>query len=120
LPFGFAKTTEDCKLRRRYFALQADDIYMNKEKARAVLEDELRKYRAKPYAALKDMIGQVDAYQITTLDGLAYQIEIQILWDGKPDADIRVIGAIDDGGWAAFSPSCDDFIMTPAETFLDE
>ena len=93
---------------------------MNKENAKAILADELRKYRAKPYAALKDMIGQVDAYQITTPDGITYQIEVQILWDGKPDADIRVIGAIDDGGWAAFSPSCDDFIMTPAETFLDE
>ena len=93
---------------------------MNKVKAKLVLVEELSKYRALPYATLKGMVGQVDAYEVTTPDGLAYQIEVQTMWDGKPDAAIRVIGAIDDGGWAAFSPLSDDFIIMPNGTFLDE
>ena len=93
---------------------------MNKTKARALLADQLSRYRAKPYAVLKDMVGQVDAYEIATPDGKAFQIEVQIMWDGKPDADIRVIGAIDDGGWTAFSPLSDDFIVTSKGTFIGE
>jgi hypothetical protein len=47
-----------------------------------------------------------------------YQIEILFLWDGKPDADIRVIGS-------AFSTPMgksisDDFILAPNGTFIDE
>ena len=57
---------------------------------------------------------------MTTPDGMIYQIEVPILWDGKSDADIRVIGVIDDGGWTAFSPLSDDFIMAPAGKFLGE
>ena len=85
---------------------------MDREQAVTILAEQLGQYRTKPYAELKDLVGQVDAYEVATPDGLAYQIEIQVLWDGKPDADIRVIAAIDDGGWTAFSPLSDDFIMT--------
>lgn len=93
---------------------------MDKERAAAVLADQLTLYRTKPYAALKDLIGQVHAYEVSTPDGLVCQIEIQAFWDDKPDGDIRVIGSIDDGGWSAFSPLSDDFIMTPDGTFLGE
>lgn len=37
---------------------------MDKEKARAVLSEALRPYRAKSYAELRDLIGQNDVYQI--------------------------------------------------------
>lgn len=93
---------------------------MDKKKAAMVLADQLGLYRAKTYDMLKDMVGQVDAYEVMTPDGSAYQIEIQVFWDGKPDGHIRVIGAIDDGGWRAFAPLTDDFIMTPDGTFLGE
>lgn len=93
---------------------------MDKEKAMAVLAEQLRLYRTKSYAELKDLLDQVDAYEIETPDGLSYQIEIQVFWDGIPDGNIRVIGAIDDGRWRAFSPLSDDFIMTPDGAFLGE
>ena len=93
---------------------------MDKEKAMAVLAEQLRLYRTKSYAELKDLLGQVDAYEVATPDGLSYQIEIQVFWDGIPDGNIRVIGAIDDGRWRAFSPLSDDFIMTPDGAFLGE
>ncbi len=93
---------------------------MNKEKAMAVLAAQLRRYRTKSYAELKGLLGQVDAYEVATPDGLSYQIEIQVFWDGIPDGNIRVIGAIDDGRWRAFSPLSDDFILTPDGAFLGE
>ena len=93
---------------------------MDKEKAMAVLAEQLRLYRTKSYAELRDLLGQVDAHEVATPDGLSYQIEIQVFWDGIPDGNIRVIGAIDDGRWSAFSPLSDDFIMTPDGAFLGE
>ncbi len=93
---------------------------MDREKAMAVLAEQLERYRTKSYTELKDLLGQVDAYEVATADGFAYQIEIQVFWDSKPDGDIRVIGAIDDGGWRAFSPLSDDFIITPDGAFLGE
>ena len=93
---------------------------LDKEIAMAVLAEQLGLYRTKPYAVLKELIGRVDASEVATPDGLAYQIEIQVFWDDKPDGDIRVIGAIDDSGWRAFFPLGDSFIMTPDGAFLGE
>ncbi len=93
---------------------------MDQEEAAAVLAEQLKRYRDKSYGALKALIGEVDAYDVTTPEGSWYQIEIQVFWDDKPEGDIRVIGAIDDGGWRAFAPLGDDFIMAPDGSFVDE
>ncbi len=93
---------------------------MDKEKARAVLAEALQPYRAKSYAALRDFIGEIDVYQIANPDGSDFQIEIQAIWDGNPDSEIRVLGCIDDGGWSAFSPLSDDFVMAPDGSFVGE
>lgn len=45
--------------------------------------------------------------------GTDYQIEIEVMWDGKGGGDLRVLGSIDDGGVRAFCPLCDSFIVTP-------
>ena len=52
--------------------------------------------------------------------GVTYQIEIEAFWDSEPGGDIRVLGSIDDGGWRAFAPLCDDFILTPAGQLIGE
>lgn len=93
---------------------------MDKEEAAAVLAEQLGLYRNKSYAALKQLIGQVDACEVVTPGDTLYQIEIQVFWDDKPDGDIRVIGAIDDGGWRAFSPLTDSFFLAPDGSFVDE
>ncbi len=85
-----------------------------------MLAGQLEAYRAKGYPALKAMIGDVEAYEVPNPDGDTFQIEIDVVWDGKPDGDICVLGAIDDGGWSAFSPLSDDFIMTPDGTVVGE
>ena len=93
---------------------------MDKEKARAVLAEALQPYRAKSFAALRDLIGQIDVYEIANPDGPDFQIEIEAFWDDKPDGDIRVMGAVDDGGWSAFFPLCDNFIVAPDGSFVGE
>lgn len=93
---------------------------MDADKAKTVLADHLVIYRTKPYEELKAMVDQVQAYDVASPDGLAYQIEVQVRWDDKPDGNIRVTGAIDDGGWRAFLPITGDFIVTPDGTFLGE
>ncbi len=94
---------------------------MDKEKARAALAEALQPYRAKSYAALRDLIGQTDVYQIANPDGSDFQIEIEAFWDGKPDGDIRVMGGVDDGGFrSAFSPLSDDFVVAPDGSFVGE
>ncbi len=93
---------------------------MDKEKARAVLLEALRPYRAKSYAELRDLIGQNDIFEIENSDDSDFQIEIQVYWDHKPNGNICVSGGIDDGGWSAFSPLCEDFILAPDSSFFGE
>jgi hypothetical protein len=52
--------------------------------------------------------------------GVTYQIEMQVFVDDAARQTLRVMGAIDDGGWRAFSPLCDDFILSPDGSFVGE
>ena len=52
--------------------------------------------------------------------GHRYSIETSVFWDGAKDRDLRVIVAIDDGGWRAYAPMTDDFIMSPDGSFVGE
>ena len=93
---------------------------MNKEKAGAVLSEVLKPYRAKSYAELKTLIGQIDVHEIENAEGSDYQIEILVYWDKKPNGDICVSGGVDDGGWSTFSPLGEDFILAPDGSFIGE
>ena len=93
---------------------------MDKEKARVVLARALRPYRAKSYAELRGLIGQVDAHEVANPDGTDIQIEIEAFWNIRPDGNICVLGSVDDGGWSAFSPLCDSFIVAPDGSFVGE
>ena len=93
---------------------------MDKDEARKILAHELARYRAMSYADLKGRMGDVDAFETKGPSGAEYQIEIEVMWDGKPDADLRVMGGIDDGGLrSAFSPLTDDFVIAPDGTLMN-
>jgi hypothetical protein len=97
------------------------EVVMDKEEARALLAEQLGRYRAKTYAELKGLIDEIDAFEITGKDGVSYQVEIHLYWDVKPEGNICVGGSIDDGTWrGAFSPVTLDFIMAPDGTFVGE
>ena len=93
---------------------------MDNQEARELLAKKLADYRRLRYADLVAKIGDIDSLEVTGPSGVDYQIEIQFTWDGKQDGDVRVMGGIDDGGWRAFAPLCDDFIMSPDGRFVGE
>jgi hypothetical protein len=94
---------------------------MNKQEAIEIIKQQLEPYRAKHYSELIKMIdAEPKNYQYTAPSGAIYNIEIQAVWDDKPNAAVRVHGAIDDGGWRAYSPLSDDFIKNPDNEFIGE
>jgi hypothetical protein len=88
--------------------------------AKAHLAPHIGRLRRMSYAELGDRVrkSDVETHEIAESDGTSYQIEILFLWDGKPDADIRVMG------FCFINPSgrsiCDDFILAPDGRFIGE
>ncbi len=87
---------------------------MDREEALGLLNAKLDDYRKMSYANLVAKIGDEEVLEVTGASGTEYQIEIQLMWDHKPNGDVRVTGAIDDGTFrGAFMPVCEDLIVTP-------
>ena len=66
------------------------------------------------------MLGDIETFQINGEAGVQYQVEFQAFWDDNLKQNIRISGAIDDGGWRAFSPITDSFIVAPDGSFVGE
>lgn len=58
--------------------------------------------------------------EVTGPSGVVYQVEVEAFWDDRKRRDLRVLASIDDGGWRAFSPLCDDFIIATDGSFVGE
>ncbi len=86
---------------------------MDRSEALKLLNAKLDDYRKLSYAELAAKIGDEEVVEVTGPSGTVFQIEIQITWDGKPNGDVRVLGAIDDGGWRAFLPLTSDLLISP-------
>lgn len=86
---------------------------MDREEALSLLNAKLDGYRKLSYDQLAARVGDEEFPEVVGESGTQYQIEIQIVWDDKPDGAVRVLAAIDDGGWRAFMPLCDSLLMTP-------
>ena len=94
---------------------------MNTADARAVLIQELARYRARSYSELvHELLGKQDTYEVKSSTGIKYQVEIQAFWDDKPNDILRVMGAIDDGGIRAYVPMTEDFLIAPTGEFIGE
>lgn len=93
---------------------------MDKAEARSLLSQELSRYRRLPYAELFSLIDHSETLERAAPSGVVYQIEMQVFVDDVSRQTLRVVGAIDDGGWRAFSPLCDDFILAPDGSFVGE
>lgn len=71
-------------------------------------------FREKQHSDLVEMIGgNPITGEITAPSGTWYQYEIEVFWDSVPDQNVRVVGAIDDGGVRAYCPLCGSFIKAP-------
>ena len=93
---------------------------MDHQIAYAVLDDRLKVLRQYTYQNLVTLIGRPDTNTAVGKDGKTYQLETQVFWDRKKGGDVRVIVAVDDGGWRAFKPLSDSFIMARDGTFVGE
>jgi len=93
---------------------------MDHQIAYTILADRLKVLRHYTYQDLVTLIGRPDTNTAVGEDGKTYQLETQVFWDRKKDGDVRVIVAVDDGGWRAFKPLSDSFIMARDGTFVGE
>jgi hypothetical protein len=85
---------------------------MNIPEAKSILRDHLSVYKSQSYSDLVKLVNTVETMDAKGPSGKMYQLEIQFLWDDKPNGDIRVMGSVDDGGLRAFFPVTDSFIVT--------
>ena len=93
---------------------------MDKQEAKSLLSECLAGYRKYSHAELQTRLGEIDIFQVNGESGTQYQVEVQVMWDDNRQQNIRVMGAIDDGGWRAFLPLTDSFIMAPSDSFVGE
>ena len=93
---------------------------MNKDEARSLLRPIVAGLRAQSRVELLKLLDLPESFTVTASSGTDYQIEVDAVWDRKPDGDLRVMVLIDDGGWSAFRPMSDDFIVAPDGTFVGE
>jgi len=94
---------------------------MNKQEAKVLLARELGGWRRRSYADLASTVGDEPVTgELLGEGGDRYQFEIEVFWDRGTEGDVRVLGAIDDGGFRAFFPLADNFIMAPDGSFIGE
>jgi hypothetical protein len=93
---------------------------MNEIEAKEILERELAQYRGRSYSELLPLVDRSETFECQSPSGMTYQIEMQVFFDDESRRNLRVMGAIDDGGWRALKPMCDDFIIAPDSTFVGE
>jgi hypothetical protein len=78
---------------------------MDKKEAVALLEAELDRFQSESH---EDLVRRIDGEPVVCErrggSGVIYQIEIQFFWDDRSGGDVRILGAVDDGGWRAFVP----------------
>jgi hypothetical protein len=93
---------------------------MDTAEARGILAAELDQLKRRSYAELRQMAESraVETREVTGPSGAWYQLEIQAVWDDRPGGCVRVLASIDDGGWRAWVPLTNDFIIAPDGSFL--
>jgi hypothetical protein len=93
---------------------------MNNNAAYALIDAELQRMRRMSHSELAVLVGTNEAKEVAGEDGKTYQIEIDVLWDSTKPGDVRVMAAIDDGGWRTFKPLTRDFIKRSDGTLVGE
>jgi hypothetical protein len=86
---------------------------MDRVEAKWLMLRSLTEYRRYSYSQLRTKIGDPRHVELVGASGSEYQLEVECIWDAKPDGDIRVIAGIDDARWRAFCPLGYDFLVSP-------
>jgi hypothetical protein len=94
---------------------------VDKVEARAFAEQTLQLLREQPYEVLVERyLSKPDVTEMVGVSGTRYQVEITAFWDSGKPGNVRVLAAVDDGGWRASKPLSTDFIMAPDGSFVGE
>jgi hypothetical protein len=91
---------------------------MDRNEAHELLRQRLDRYRARSHRELQSLIAEPDVVELIGPSGARLCVEVLAVWDSRIGGDIRIIGSVDDGGWRAFKPLSDDFIMRPDGTLV--
>ncbi|SDR70337.1 hypothetical protein [Actinopolymorpha singaporensis] len=94
---------------------------MDKTEARRLAVDRIAELRQMSYAELRDrFLDQPQCDEVRAVSGTVYQVETEGFWDDQEAVHLRILVYVDDGGWAAFSPVGDSFIVAPDGSFVGE
>jgi hypothetical protein len=93
---------------------------MNKEEAKQLLESAVHELRERSRSELERLLNNPDVSTVRGKSGATYQVEKEAVWDDKKGQDLRVMVLIDDGGWRAFSPMSESFIVAADGSFMGE
>jgi hypothetical protein len=94
---------------------------MDKAEAAAVARDRIAELRRLSWAELrKRYLGNAETIEVDGPCGVTYQVKTHAVWDGGDEGDLRVFVEVDDGGWRAFVPLGEDFIVSPDGSFVGE
>ena len=94
---------------------------MDKVEAREVLAAQLASLRQLSYQQLVErLLDREETVEVVGASGACYQLELQGLWDARPNDVLRVLGSVDDGGWRAFVPLTDSLLVAPDGSFVGE
>jgi hypothetical protein len=94
---------------------------MDKQEAREILNEVIARLRQRGYEDLRaTLLGESETFEVVGASGKRYQIETEAFWDAEEDGPIRVFAMVDDGGWRAFVPMSDSFIVGPDDSFVGD
>ena len=80
----------------------------SKVELEAALRQEVDRWAAKSYDALREELRDVVAYQRGHGES-CHQFEVQLLEDTEEYVHVSI--GVDDGGWRAFTPLCAGFLV---------
>ena len=88
---------------------------MNRNIGRQLIDTELANLEKQPYSELLKLMESCCATKaVDGGDGKTYQIQTQVFWDHKKRGDLRVIVAVDDGGWRSYFPMTGSILVPPS------
>jgi hypothetical protein len=94
---------------------------IDKAEALEVLRREMTGWRGRSYRELASLVGaEKHSFETSGPSNTVYYVTVEALWDNEPKGNVRVLGCVDDGGWRAFVPLSDSFIVAPDGTFVGE
>jgi hypothetical protein len=93
---------------------------MDQSEAKNILEEQLARYHVMSHSELLSLMSEVQTMEVRGSSGTNYGLEFEVVWDDESARNLRVIGSIDDGGWRAFSPISDSFIIREDGSFVGE